>query len=121
MTDQKNPAAKSDAPSAPATAAPTGRSTKQIAKFDPDSKVTIADLVSKVNELVDKANAKRDRGPESSRDMTDEDASRIMLGDLAKDSHNKAAAILGLSYGQVYSARKGYTFKAIYQKSPKSW
>lgn len=55
----------------------------------------------------------RDRGPASTREMTDEDAYRVMFGDL-KDSKTKAAAeALGLSYAQVYSARGGYTFKHV--------
>lgn len=58
----------------------------------------------------------RDRGPKSERDMTDEDARRIMLGDLKDASHKVAAEKLGLSYGQVYSARKGFTFKSIYKE-----
>lgn len=57
--------------------------------------------------------ATRDRGPKSDRDMTEEDARRIMLGDLKDASHKAAAEALGLSYGQVYSARKGFTFKSI--------
>ena len=28
-----------------------------------------------------------------------------------------AAKELGLSYGQIYSARKGFTFKAIYKEA----
>ena len=54
------------------------------------------------------------RGLQSTRSMTEEDATRIMTGDL-KDKAIKAAAIeLGLSYGQIYSARNGYTFKTQY-------
>lgn len=80
----------------------------------------LKDVIAKVNELVTKANAKRDRGPESTRTMTEEDAKRIMLGDLKDASHTKAAEGLGLSYGQVYSARKGFTFKTIYQEMMKA-
>lgn len=58
----------------------------------------------------------RDRGPKSDRDMTEDDARRIMLGDLKDASHKVAAEKLGLSYGQVYSARKGFTFKGIYKE-----
>lgn len=53
------------------------------------------------------------RGPKSDREMTDDDARRIMDGDLAKKTHKDAAETLGLSYAQVYSARKGFTFKHI--------
>jgi hypothetical protein len=56
----------------------------------------------------------RDRGPTSTREMTEDDARRIMITDLKDASHRKAAEELGLSYGQVYSARNGYTFKGVY-------
>ena len=50
------------------------------------------------------------------REMTDDDARRIMNGDLKEVKHNDAAAKLGLSYGQVYSCRLGYTFKHIHKE-----
>ena len=84
-----------------------------------DEKASLKDVIAKVNELVGKANTKRDRGPDSTRTMTESDAKRIMLGDLKDASHTKAAEALGLSYGQIYSARKGFTFKAIYKESEK--
>ncbi len=43
--------------------------------------------------------------------MTEADAKRVISGDLKDMKHGKAAEALGLSYGQVYSARKGFTFK----------
>ena len=55
----------------------------------------------------------RDRGPKSERAMTEEDAFQVKFGDLAKVGHKEAAAKLGLSYGQVYSCRGGYTFNYI--------
>lgn len=55
----------------------------------------------------------RDRGPSSTRKMTEDDARRIVLGDLKNESHKVAATTLGLSYAQVYSCRGGYTFKEI--------
>jgi hypothetical protein len=58
-------------------------------------------------------------GPKSEREMTENDASRISLGDLKDKSHTEAAKILNLSYGQIYSARKGFTFKKIYQQITK--
>ena len=77
-------------------------------------------VIAKLNELITLANEQstpkpRDRGPESERDMTEDDARRISLGDLKDSSHKDAAKALGLSYGQIYSARKGFTFKAIYK------
>lgn len=53
------------------------------------------------------------RGPKSDREMTDDDARRVMGGDMKSVSHKDAAEKLGLSYAQVYSARKGFTFKHI--------
>ena len=79
-----------------------------------DKKATLAEAVAKINEIVQKVNSikVRDRGPKSSRAMTAEDAKRVQKGgDLEKLSHKEAAAKLGLSYGQVYSARGGYTFQ----------
>lgn len=55
----------------------------------------------------------RDRGPKSERSMTDDDAQKVKFGNLKGLTHKKAAAELGLSYGQIYSARNGYTFNHI--------
>jgi hypothetical protein len=55
----------------------------------------------------------RDRGPQSTRVMTDEDAKRVKFGDLKSATHKAAAEATGLSYGQIYSCREGYTFKHI--------
>lgn len=78
-------------------------------------------LQLKVNELEAKIESTngRDRGPRSEGEMTEQDAIRCLLGDLRKVSHKQAAIQLKLSYGQIYSARKGYTFKKIYQRSIK--
>jgi hypothetical protein len=54
------------------------------------------------------------RGPLSTRAMSVDDAIKIMTGDLKGASIKSAAQTLGLSYGQVYSARNGYTFKEQY-------
>jgi hypothetical protein len=56
----------------------------------------------------------RDRGPKSERDMTEDDARKVILGELKDLSHKAAAEKLNLSYGQIYSARGGYTFKKVY-------
>jgi DNA-directed RNA polymerase specialized sigma24 family protein len=84
-----------------------------------DEKATLKDVIAKVNELVGRANAKRDRGPESTKQMTEDDAKAIILGEDRNLSHTKAAEKFGLSYGQVYSARKGFTFKTIYKEAVK--
>ena len=81
----------------------------------------VKELRSKIEELENRKPSPgvRNRGPISSREMKDEDAERIMLGDLKDESHTKCAEILGLSYGQIYSARNGYTFKGVYARSKK--
>ena len=80
-----------------------------------DKKASPADVIEKVNELIQKVNSikVRDRGPKSERAMTDEDAYKVKFGDLKDKSHKDAAKELGLSYGQIYSARGGYTFNHV--------
>ena len=77
----------------------------------------IARLEGTVKEL--EARPVRDRGPKSKRNMTEDDAREIMIGKLKEVSHRKCAEGLGLSYGQVYSARNGFTFKAVYKEARK--
>ena len=85
-----------------------------------DDHAKIKDVILKLNEVIQALNtrpvAARDRGPESTREMTEDDARRLLLGDLAAKNHKDAANELGLSYGQVYSSRKGFTFKGIYKE-----
>lgn len=64
--------------------------------------------VTKLEEIVNKS-----KGQASTREMTDEDAKSVMIGECKDLSHKAAAEKLGLSYGQIYSARLGYTFKHI--------
>jgi len=54
------------------------------------------------------------RGPISTRAMTVDDAIKIMTGDFKDKTIKDCAKELGLSYGQIYSARNGYTFKEQY-------
>jgi hypothetical protein len=76
------------------------------------------DVVVKMNELIAAVNKANDRrGPKSEREMTDQDARDILpTGVHAKLSHKDAAAKLGLSYAQVYSCRKEFTFKHIHKE-----
>lgn len=90
-----------------------------IAKLEDSSK--LKDVIAKINEIIEHLNkepskAQRDRGPDSTREMTEDDARRVMIGDLKDVSHKDAAKTLGLSYGQIYSARKGFTFKGVYKE-----
>jgi len=78
----------------------------------------LSDAIAKINEMIIAQNKANDRrGPKSEREMTDDDARRILpLGDLQSKSHKDAAATLGLSYAQVYSCRKEFTFKHIHKE-----
>ena len=83
-----------------------------------EKKLTLEERVAILEEKV--ANIKvRDRGPKSTRTMTDEDAARVKFGDLKDVAHRKAAQELGLSYGQVYSCRLGYTFNHVKEDAKK--
>lgn len=62
------------------------------------------------------ANLQSKKGPSSTREMTQDDAEKIINGEYKSLSHKAAAEKLGLSYGQIYSARGGYTFKNIEKK-----
>lgn len=75
------------------------------------------EIIAKLNEFTTVAQPKvRDRGPDSQREMTEDDARQVLLGDLKELSHKEAALKLGLSYGQIYSSRKGFTFKGVYKE-----
>ena len=76
---------------------------------------TLEEALARIEALEEKVSQikVRDRGPKSERSMEDEDAYRVKFGDLKDLSHKQAAEELGLSYGQVYSARNSYTFTAI--------
>jgi len=77
--------------------------------------VTLETLQIEVNDILARLDKiEKKRGPASTREMTDDDARRILAGDLEEASHRACANELGLSYGQVYSCRSGYTFKHIY-------
>lgn len=92
-----------------------------IELLDTNSKLSMVLLAEKLNELIEAHNklvekSTKSRGPKSDRAMSESDARRVICGDLKDLSHNKAAEELGLSYGQVYSARKEFTFKAIHKE-----
>lgn len=91
----------------------------EIAKLNDNAK--LKEIIEKMNEIIEKMNTTkvtkvRDRGPDSQREMTEADARSILLGELKDKSHKAAAEELGLSYGQIYSARKGFTFKGVYKE-----
>lgn len=94
------------------------KSGTQISALPTDAK--LSDVISKINELIQSAPAKRDRGPASTKEMSEADAIRVISGDLKDLKHRDAAVKLGLSYGQVYSARLGFTFKKANKENKKS-
>lgn len=50
------------------------------------------------------------------KEMTKDDARRILNGDLKDLKHKEAAEKLGLTYGQIYSCRLEFTFKDIHKE-----
>jgi len=78
--------------------------------------VAIISLQAQVKALEEKLSAAVTVRNTTEREMTDDDARRILNGDLKDTKHKDAAAQLGLSYGQVYSCRGEYTFKAIHKE-----
>ena len=96
-----------------------------IATINMEDKITMKILAEKMNEIIDRVNeleaspqASGDtvRDIKSDRPMATEDAERVLLGDLKCMSTKEAAVTMGLSYGQVYSCRKGFTFKKVYKE-----
>ena len=82
--------------------------TKELSDVVVALQAKVAELETAISEI-----KPRDRGPRSSRTMTEDDAKRVRFGDLKALSHKAAAEALNLSYGQIYSAREGFTFKNI--------
>ena len=58
----------------------------------------------------------RNRSAPTKRNMTDEDAERVLTGDVAELGHKDAGEAIGLTYAQVYSCRLEYTFKHVHKK-----
>lgn len=96
-----------------------------IELLDLSKKLTIKDVAEKINEIIHKVNDLKAssggsgdtvRDIKSDRPMTEDDARRVLIGDLKDMSTKEAALELGLSYGQIYSCRKGFTFKKVYKE-----
>jgi len=77
---------------------------------------TLAELIAQVVALTERVAQleTKSRGAASEREMTADDARRILTGDLKETPHRAAAETLKLSYGQIYSCRLEYTFKAVH-------
>lgn len=67
--------------------------------------------VAKIETLVLARNA----SAATKRNMTDEDALRVLTGDLRDMSHKEAAEKIALTYAQVYSCRLEFTFKHVHK------
>lgn len=74
---------------------------------------SLAARIEVLEAAVASLSAPRDRGPKSQSEMTEEHAFRCKFGDLKDTKHKEVAELLGLSYGQVFSCRGGYTFKQV--------
>jgi hypothetical protein len=71
----------------------------------------VAELSARIEKL--EASQVRDRGPKSTKEMTEAIAFAVHYGE-DKDLKPKIAAEKhGVSYGQIFSARGGYTFKQV--------
>lgn len=85
----------------------------QLMKDRDEAALAISALNERVAAL-EAAAGGRQRGPKVERAMTEADAYRVKFGDLKPPiTHKDAAEQLGLSYGQVFSCRGGYTFKHV--------
>lgn len=73
----------------------------------------LAALELRVVQLEESTTKREARGPKSESTMTAEHAFRVKFGDLKDVKHGEAAKTLGLSYGQIFSCRGGYTFKTV--------
>lgn len=66
-------------------------------------------------EVLEKLVLARNASAPTKRNMTDEDALRVMTGDLKDLAHKDAAEKIGLTYAQVYSCRLEFTFKHVHK------
>lgn len=57
----------------------------------------------------------RNSSAATKRNMTDEDALKVLTGDLKDLPHKDAAEKIGLTYAQVYSCRLEFTFKHVHK------
>lgn len=78
--------------------------------------MTLAELTAEIISLRAQVQALQPKPAADTVEMTDDMARRILNGDLRAKSHKEAAAALNLTYGQVYSCRGRYTFKAIHKE-----
>ena len=75
--------------------------------------VELVELVAKLEARIVALEAKPAKV--ESKEMTKDDALRILNGDLKDVKHKDAAEKLGLTYGQIYSCRLEFTFKDVHK------
>jgi len=76
------------------------------------TRVGVLTRLSEVESLV----RGRNRSAPTKRNMTDADAERVLVGDVAELGHKEAGEQVGLTYAQVYSCRLEYTFKHVHKR-----
>ena len=79
-----------------------------------DRDVRLADYSARIEKLETLVLA-RNASAATKRNMTDEDALRVLTGDLRDAAHKEAAEKIGLTYAQVYSCRLEFTFKHVHK------
>ena len=73
----------------------------------------VTELQARVAQLETALASLKPKSRASAREMTHQDAFDCKFGKHAGLKTKQAAEAAGLSYGQVYSARGGYTFKDV--------
>lgn len=76
--------------------------------------IQIEERTSRI-ETLEKLVLARNASAATKRNMTDEDALRVLTGDLKDIAHKDAAEKAGLTYAQVYSCRLEFTFKHVHK------
>lgn len=74
-----------------------------------------AGLAAKIEILEEKVGS-RNKSAAVKRNMTDDDARRVLNGDQKDINHKEAGSNIGLTYAQVYSCRMEFTFKHVHKE-----
>lgn len=96
-------------------------SAQKVARIDLEVE-TIAVLRAQVDNMVPTLDHVRtlvestNKSAPSKRNMTDDDARRVLVGDMKDEAHKEAAEKIGLTYAQVYSCRGEFTFKHVHKE-----
>jgi len=76
--------------------------------------LTVLELITRLERVETMVLARNSSAP-TKRNMTDEDALKVLTGDLKGLAHKEAAEKAGLTYAQVYSCRLEFTFKHVHK------